>query len=143
MIPHEDEEFTAFARSRLARLRRAAYLLCGDWTRGDRLAQRAFTDTFARWDRLRRDDDADTYLNATLVHHFIGDPSRGRPAGYVLARLTPRQRAVVVLRFFCGMSVTETALALRCSESSVNSQTSTALRAMPHAATEWSSHGRV
>jgi RNA polymerase sigma-70 factor (sigma-E family) len=44
-----------------------------------------------------------------------------------LARLTPRQRAVLVLRYFADLSVEDTALAMDCSPGTVKSTTSDAL----------------
>ena len=36
----DDDEYVAFVQPRMPQLRRAAYLLCGDWWRGDDLVQR-------------------------------------------------------------------------------------------------------
>jgi RNA polymerase sigma factor (sigma-70 family) len=47
-----------------------------------------------------------------------------------LARLAPRQRAVLVLRFFCDLSVADTATALHCSTGNVKSQAARGLAAM-------------
>jgi RNA polymerase sigma-70 factor (sigma-E family) len=151
------EEFTEFVRARLPGLRRAAFLLCGDWSRGDDIVQRALTDAYVGWDRVRRADNPDAYLRTVLVHRWLderrrrwstvwlvdavpdraADPAHHQPdvdealdVRAALARLAPRQRAVLVLRFFCDMSVEDTAAALRCSAGTVKSQTSVALAAM-------------
>ena len=47
-----------------------------------------------------------------------------------LAALAPRQRAVLVLRYFCELPVAETARELRCSEATVRSQATRALRTL-------------
>lgn len=150
---NRDEEFEAFVQPRLPGLRRAAYLLCGDWVRGDDIVQRALTDAFVGFSRLRRAGNPDAYLRTILTHRWIDEqrgawsrvrlmeavPERAGPTNggldeaidlrAALARLTERQR-VLVLRFLCDMSVADTAAALRCSEGTVKSQTSVALHAM-------------
>jgi RNA polymerase sigma-70 factor (sigma-E family) len=47
-----------------------------------------------------------------------------------LAALPPRQRAVLVLRYFESLSISETAVALGCSEGTVKSQANRGLAAM-------------
>ena len=47
-----------------------------------------------------------------------------------LAALPPRQRAAVVLRYYCDLSVDQTAEVLRCSAGIVKSQTSRGLTAL-------------
>lgn len=49
-----------------------------------------------------------------------------------LADIPARQRACLVLRFFDDLSVTDTARALGCTESTVKSQTSRGLDALRH-----------
>lgn len=47
-----------------------------------------------------------------------------------LTALPPKQRAAVVLRYYCDLSVEQTAEILRCSTGTVKSQTSRGLRAL-------------
>lgn len=66
-------------------------------------------------------------VDPALAHHRTA--MRGHLLS-ALADLPPRQRAVLVLRYFSGMSVTEAAEALGCSEGTVKSQTFKALAAL-------------
>ena len=150
----DEAEYVAAIAPRLPQLRRAAFLLCGSWERGDDTLQRALTDLYAKWGQARRAEHLDAYIRTVLVHRWI-DEQRGRwakvrlvhdlpdrPAPFgpdpdevldvraALAKLPPRQRAVLVQRYLCDMSVEATAAALRCSVGTVKSQTSDALRAM-------------
>jgi RNA polymerase sigma-70 factor (sigma-E family) len=150
----DDATFVEYVSARLVHLRRTAYLLCGDWARGDDIVQRALTDVYVRWPKVRQADNVDAYVRTVLVHRFIddrrrawarvrlvprlpdipapdiGDPATGLDLRSALAELPPRQRAVLVLRFFCDMSVEQTAAAMGCATGTVKSQTSLALAAM-------------
>jgi RNA polymerase sigma-70 factor (sigma-E family) len=69
-------------------------------------------------------DTADSTVDPALAH----DRSAVREELLAaLAGLPPRQRAVLVLRYFGGMSITATAVALGCSEGTVKSQASRGL----------------
>ncbi len=154
MADASEAEYVEYVSVRLPQLRRAAFLLCGDWVRGDDIVQRALTDLYVDWARARRADNLDAYVRGVLVHRFLDEQRRGwarvrlvdavpdRPAVSVsdsaagldlraaLARLPARQRAVLVLRFLCDMSVEQTAEALKCAAGTVKSQTSDGLAAM-------------
>jgi RNA polymerase sigma-70 factor (sigma-E family) len=154
MPEDDDATFVEYVNAHMVHLRRTAYLLCGDWARGDDIVQRALTDVYVRWPKVRAADNVDAYVRTVLVHRFIderrrpwarvrllstlpdeagpdpGDLAVGLDLRSALAALPARQRAVLVLRFFCDMSVEQTAQALGCATGTVKSQTSLALAAM-------------
>ncbi len=154
MTARLDEEFTRFVTARLGPLRRVAYLLCQDWQRADDLVQIAITRLYVRWDRARTMDHPDAYARTILVREFLGEQRSGwgrrvlvgaaipDTAGPVhdsdaaldmraaLASLPPRQRATIVLRFYCDLNVEQTAQLLDCSPGTVKSQTAKALDAL-------------
>jgi RNA polymerase sigma-70 factor (sigma-E family) len=147
------EDFVEFATAAVPRLRRTAFLLCGDWHTAEDLAQTTLTKMFVSWRRIRRQDAAFSYASRTLVNTYIAS-RRGRRASEIvtdvlperlvmpdspetrmvvmaaLATLAPRARAVVVLRFWADMSVEQVAEVLGCSEGTVKSQTARALDKM-------------
>jgi len=148
-------EYDSFVGGRLPGLRRSAYLLCGDWDRGDDLVQKVLTELYVKWARARRADNLDALVRTMLVRRFLDDrrtgwtrrvrltdervetpaPAEPEPADRLdvlaaLSRLPARQRAVVVLRFLHDMSVDQTAEALRCAPGTVKSQTSRALASL-------------
>jgi RNA polymerase sigma-70 factor (sigma-E family) len=148
-----DAEYVDYVSSRLPQLRRAAFLLCGDWSRGDDIVQKALTDVYVKWGKVRRADDIDAYVRTVLVHRYIDERRSQRrvrlldevPDGPQMIRedtnlrldlqttmgqLPPRQRSVLVLRFLCDMSVEQTAIAMSCSAGTVKSQTFAALASM-------------
>jgi RNA polymerase sigma-70 factor (sigma-E family) len=148
---HLDDEFTQFVTTRLGSLRRTAYLLCQDWQRADDLVQTTITRLYVRWERARAMEHTEAYGRAILVREYLSEqrsgwsrrvsldpaiPDEARadvPAGpdtetsldlrTALAGLPPRQRATLVLRFYCDQSVEQTAGLLGCSPGTVKSQT--------------------
>jgi RNA polymerase sigma-70 factor (sigma-E family) len=151
---HRLQEYDSYAAGRMPALRRSAYLLCGDWDRGDDLVQKVLTELYVRWSRARQADNLDAYAHRMLVRRFLderrtgwarwvrlidpgtqperaavpdNDPALRLDVRAALGCLPPRQRAVVVLRFLQDMSVEQTAEALGCSAGTVKSQTSRAL----------------
>jgi RNA polymerase sigma-70 factor (sigma-E family) len=146
-----DEEFSAFAASRWPGLVRLAFGLTGDrWTAED-LAQTALARAYVAWRRVSRADDPDAYLRRILVnasHHRFrrrrvteqhGDPPETPVDGHAdlvgeraallaaLQQLPPRQRAVIVLRYWEDLTDVQIAAALGCSPGTVRSQLSRAL----------------
>ncbi|WP_062429998.1 SigE family RNA polymerase sigma factor [Herbidospora daliensis] len=141
-----DDEFTDYVSARSAWLRQVAFLLCGDWHGADELLQVAVTRLYLNWSRVRAVENPDGYARTVLVNAYLAErrsswvrrviPFTGdeeRPAAdgdldgvldlrRALADLPPRQRAVLVLRYYCDLSVEETAVTLRCSQGNVKSQ---------------------
>ncbi len=151
MSARRDEEFTQYVATRLGALRRIAYLLCQDWQHADDLVQSAITRLYVHWGRAAAVEHLDAYARTVLVREFLTERRTGwarrvslgvavpESAGPVpdteasldvrsaLAGLPPRQRATLVLRFYCDLSVDETARLLGCSPGTVKSQTAKAI----------------
>ncbi len=144
------EEFVEFAAAASPRLRRAAFLLCGDWHTAEDLAQTTLAKVFVSWRKVSRQDAAHAYATRTLVNTYLAD-KRLKRAGEVitdklpersvesptpearivvldaLATLPPKSRAVVVLRYWADLSVEQVADVLGCSPGNVKSQSARAL----------------
>jgi RNA polymerase sigma-70 factor (sigma-E family) len=153
MNADRDEEFGEFMRGRWPAMVRLAYGLTGDLGHAEDVAQVAFARAYASWPRVVRTNDPDAYvrriminenrnrfrkrrvaecLPGTIPERATADPMRDEGPALLeaLRRLGPRQRAVVVLRYWMDMSESETADALNCSVGTVKSQAARALAAL-------------
>jgi RNA polymerase sigma-70 factor (sigma-E family) len=153
MATRADEEFADYIAARLPSLRRLGYLLCQDWHRADDLAQAAAVKAYTHWAKASRADNIDAYVNAILVREFLherrsawlrrvslteppetaasqSDYDRSLDLQASVAALPPRQRAILVLRFYCDLNIYQTADALGCPPGTVKSQTARALDAL-------------
>ncbi|WP_240937886.1 SigE family RNA polymerase sigma factor [Nocardioides sp. JQ2195] len=153
----DDAEFTQWAAGCQRQLLGTAYLISGDLQRAEDLVQEALTKVALRWHRLRH-TNPDAYVRTILVHDNISWWRRHRRESVVgsvresgvrpadtetslvvrssLARLTEKQRAVVVLRHFEDRSERETAEILGVSVGTVKSQNSAALARLREGAPE-------
>ncbi len=148
-------EFASYVAAVRARLRRQAYLLCGDWYEADDLVQDALVAVYRRWPALVRRTELDGYTRTVLLRRFLSvrrhlrwhreisqatPPDRPQQRDDTveehiwltarLRRLPPRQRAVLVLRFYNDLSIAQTAAVLGVSPGTVASQTHKALAAL-------------
>jgi len=144
------EEFADFATASAPRLRRAAFLLCGDWHTAEDLVQATLVKVFVSWRRIRRQETAHAYATRTLVNTYLAhkrlkrtgeiptselperaaelpSPETRMVVIAALATLPPKGRAVVVLRYWADLSVDQVAAVLGCSPSAVKSQSARAL----------------
>ena len=152
----DEAEFIEFAAAVRGRLRRTAYLLCGDWEQASDHVQEGLIRVYVAWPRLTRAGREYAYARKAVVSacidharrrsntEVVGDPGVDVASGHdvadsvsaradvmsALAELPARQRACVVLRYFDDLSVADTAAALGCSEGTVKSQTSRGLASL-------------
>jgi RNA polymerase sigma-70 factor (sigma-E family) len=145
--------FVEMAAGQLPRLRRFAYAVCGDSHRADDLVQGALERMYVAWPRIHDVADPGAYVRTVLVRLAVRDtrrrwsrelataapPEQAAPnhaarsvdrldLGQALAGLTPKQRAVLVLRFLEDRPVAEVAAILGIAEGTVKRQTHDALR---------------
>lgn len=157
MVESGRDEFTSWARARRHHLLRVALLMTGDEPRAEDLVQDALTQVAMRWSRLRT-GNPDAYARTVIYHgnitwwrrrrrevltgELVDLPAPGQPeerrllVRRALATLTPRQRAVVVLRYFEDLTERDAAQVLGVSVGTVKSQTHLALRRLREAAPE-------
>ncbi|MYW63001.1 SigE family RNA polymerase sigma factor [Streptomyces sp. SID8379] len=148
MDPQDHERFREFVDSRWGALLRVANLLTGgDQHEAEDLVQTALMKALDRW---RQVEDPESYVRKVMYRQQVSRWRLRRPhreatfaappeslgvadgthaadlriaVGQALARLTPRQRTILVLRYFEDLSETDVAHTLGCSVGTVRSTT--------------------
>ena len=159
MPQRSGDDYVAFVRARQGALVRAAYLICGDEHLAHDLVQDALVKLASRWERLR-DEAPEAYVRRILYRDTVSrwrrlrrerlvdhhDPQGALAAivaaepvtGWVdgadvraaLSLLPPRQRAVIVLRYYEDLSEADIAATLGISPGTVKSQASDAMKTL-------------
>ncbi len=147
------DDFSEYFAARAHALRATAYLLCGDWHRAEDITQLAMTKLYLAWPRLR-ERGMDAYARKVVVRTFLAENRRlwrrrehlteslpepvleGEDVDQrmlleaALRTVPPRQRAVLVLRYWNDLSVEDTAEVLDCSVGTVKSQAARGIAAL-------------
>jgi RNA polymerase sigma-70 factor (sigma-E family) len=149
------DEFDAFVAGNLEHLLKTAYLITWDSGEAEDLVQECLFRVARRWPRVRRMANPRAYARRILVNlavdgargrarrrgelespsEFGDGPARDLLAGLetrdelleALARLSTRQRAVLVLRYFNDLTEAQTAAVLGCEPGTVKSNASRGL----------------
>ncbi|BCJ70713.1 hypothetical protein CS0771_02570 [Catellatospora sp. IY07-71] len=158
--------FHEFVAARGGALSRTAFLLTGEHHAAEDLVQSALAKAAARWRQIMEYGQPEAYVRRTMINEHISwwrrRPARpmaelpDRPGadephqvvdrvvlGQALATLTPRQRAVVVLRYYEDLSEADTAAAMGCSVGTVKSQTHLAIGKLRSALPMFAEQARV
>ncbi|MEU6993684.1 SigE family RNA polymerase sigma factor [Streptomyces sp. NPDC046465] len=148
MNAHEQDSFREFVETRSSALLKTAVLLSGgDRHAGEDLLQNALVKAAGRWQRI---DEPEAYVRRILYRQqvsrwrlkwprrelAVAEPPERAASGDgtsaaelrivmrgALAKLTARQRTVLVLRYFEDLPEAEVAAALGCSVGTVRSTT--------------------
>lgn len=146
-----DATYEEFVVARSPALYRTAYLLTGQQADAEDLLQTALVKLYVGWRKVSAASSREAYARQVLVNAFVSGrrparftrerlvtslPERGvedvDPADRLsiwphVAALPPRQRAVVVLRYYESLSEAEIAETLGCARGTVKSTASAAL----------------
>jgi RNA polymerase sigma-70 factor (sigma-E family) len=153
MRAQDEAEFTDLVTAVSPRLLRTAYAVCGDRHLAEDAVQSALASAYRSWRLVKGADSREAYLRKMVVNELLGrrrrkswalasprasahEPSHVSHEADVVERdrvwsavagLPPRQRAVVGLRFYEGMSEAEIAEALGIRPGTVKSQAAAAM----------------
>jgi RNA polymerase sigma-70 factor (sigma-E family) len=150
----DEADFAQFVQGTSARLFRSAYALCGDYQLAEDAVQAAFASAYVSWRRVRNADNPEAYVRRILTNQVLSwwrrkgsraewpeatPPETGRVDSpedqlvdsdlvwQAIGTLPPRQRAVIVLRYYEDLSEREIAKTLGIQPGTVKSQASAAL----------------
>jgi RNA polymerase sigma-70 factor (sigma-E family) len=154
----DEADFRDYVVGQQARWLRSAYLLCGDPHLAEDLVSTVVGKLYRSWTKIVAAHNIDAYVQRMLMRAFIdetrrpwwrreratADPPERADAGAsgassvedrivvreLMMALPPRRRAVLVLRFYEGLSIEQTAEALGCTAGTVKSQQARALASM-------------
>lgn len=155
-VVSERDEFTAFYVASWPRLFRTTYAVAGDRQGTEDALQTAFAQAWSRWSRVSAAGDPMAYMRRMAINAAINGHRRAwtrremsvpelpdaptphdawpehhapehQATWQAVRALPPRQRAVVVLRFYEGLSEREIAEVMGCRPGTVKSQASAAL----------------
>lgn len=157
MSSGHEAEFSAFVAARSPALYRSAYFLTGgDRLAAQDLVQDSLAAAYIRWRSIRDPNAHEAFVRKIMVRaatrrwdklrrtrEDIGAtppevPQPGHEEAVTstwdltqaLSRLSPKQRAVIVLRYFHDMSEAQIADALGCSTGAVKSHASRGIKAL-------------
>ncbi|MEO9239636.1 MAG: SigE family RNA polymerase sigma factor, partial [Jatrophihabitantaceae bacterium] len=143
----DSTEFSTFVRLNSTALLRAAFLLTGDRLAAEELLQDTFVRLYPQWGRVVGAEVPMAYVRRSLTNNFLNGRRRRAASdvlfadppdhGYeqdlagsfsdrelvrhLLDELSPKQRAVLVLRFFHDLSDAEIAAEVGCRQGTVRS----------------------
>lgn len=153
-------DFEDFVVARQRHWLRTAYLLCGQWHQAEDLVQQVLEKLYVAWPRMHAVNQPDAYVRKAIVNAHLSEirrpwrreqvtdelPENLSAAGAgaderldlirALRSVPPRQRMVLVLRFWEDLGVAETAELMGSAQGTVKSQTAEGLRALRAAMTD-------
>ena len=148
---------TAIYQKHALGMTRLAFIMLGDRQAAEDVVQEAFCGLYRAWNRMSDHANAVGYVRSSVLNGsrsvlrrakrtpralavpaaasaeatvLVGEEQRETLAA--LRRLPPRQREVLVLRYFADLPEQETAVAMGVSRGTVKSTTSRALAALAH-----------
>jgi RNA polymerase sigma-70 factor (sigma-E family) len=153
MRAQDEAEYAELVAAVTHRVHRVAYAVCGDRQLAEDAVQSALVSAYRTWPRVRDADSSEAYLRKMVVNQLFSwrrrkswgstsalgraaEPSRASHENEVVEHqrvwsavgdLPPRQRAVIVLRYYEGMTEAEIAETLEIRPGTVKSQSSAAM----------------